>query len=275
MTNEVSEIRQRPSLKVERFQVEQLNDWATQVPTSKRRLFLLAAAVIITIFGFGGVWSATAKIGGAVFGSGRVIASGNNQIVDHLEGGILKEIDVVVGDTVKAGQVLAVLDTTSIKSQLVAAQKKHALLQVELARWRAASVGAGTFEVKRSNLAPMADDPRVREAIRSQGAELEASLNVLKKTKSMLDAKISAEGRDIASARAAIKGYDEQLSLISQQHQAFAELYSKGLIAQSRVLSLEQSTSQLTAQRTTAMLTIQKSNDNIDAYDQPEAADNF
>ena len=87
-----------PPAPPESFQLTALQSWSDKVKTSGRGLLVTAAVVLGLVFGLGGYWSATAKIGGAVIVGGRVIAEGRNWVVQHLEGGILKSLAVREGD---------------------------------------------------------------------------------------------------------------------------------------------------------------------------------
>lgn len=91
--------------------------WQDGVPTSTRKAVLLGAAIsAVFLLGFG-AWAATAPISGAVIASGVVQASGQNQIVDHLEGGIVSAIHVSEGQAVRKGDVLMTLDATLITAE--------------------------------------------------------------------------------------------------------------------------------------------------------------
>src|SRR4051794_36503139 len=65
--------------------------------------------IIIAVF-FGGIgsWAATAPLHGAVVGNAIVKVDGNRKSVQHLDGGIVKELRVKEGDNVNAGDVLIV-----------------------------------------------------------------------------------------------------------------------------------------------------------------------
>jgi len=62
--------------------------------------------VIILTFGVMGVWAAVAKIDKAVVAQGYVAVESNRKIVQHFEGGIVREIFVKEGDHVTKGEVL-------------------------------------------------------------------------------------------------------------------------------------------------------------------------
>src|SRR5207247_2555694 len=65
-----------------------------------------------------GLWAATAPLASAVVASGSFVATGQNKQVQHLEGGIIREILVKEGDVVEANQSLIRLDDTPVKSKL-------------------------------------------------------------------------------------------------------------------------------------------------------------
>jgi hypothetical protein len=65
-------------LKADGLNLSSLQTWSNSIPTSRRGLAMFACAVLISVVGIGGTWAATAKLGGALIGSGRVFAEGNN-----------------------------------------------------------------------------------------------------------------------------------------------------------------------------------------------------
>lgn len=80
-----------------------------------RRLGLIVLGLLIGVFG---IWGAFAPLSSAIAAMGKVSVASSNRIIQHLEGGIIKEILVKDGDSVKVGQPLIVLDTTQANAQL-------------------------------------------------------------------------------------------------------------------------------------------------------------
>src|SRR3954453_21828922 len=82
-------------------------------PSDSIRHVALAGWIIIAIF-FGGIgsWALTAPLNGAVVGNAIVKVDGNRKSVQHLDGGIVKEMQIKEGDKVNVGDVLIVLDET-------------------------------------------------------------------------------------------------------------------------------------------------------------------
>src|SRR6202790_5786900 len=85
---------------------------STKLPTVGGILILAVA-----MMGFG-VWGNMARIAGAVVASGVFVATGQNKIVQHLEGGVIREIYVHEGDVVSQGQILVEVDDTAARAEL-------------------------------------------------------------------------------------------------------------------------------------------------------------
>src|SRR5437868_14744788 len=82
-------------------------------PSDSIKHVALAGWIIIALF-FGGIgsWAATAPLNGAFVGNGIIKVEGNRKSVEHLDGGIVKDLRSKEGDEVYTGDVLTVLDET-------------------------------------------------------------------------------------------------------------------------------------------------------------------
>src|SRR5690606_37387613 len=80
--------------------------WYGEVPRSIRTHTIFGLALLGLSFGGFGVWAATAPLAAAVISQGSFVATGQNKIVQHFEGGIIKELMVNEGDQVTEGQPL-------------------------------------------------------------------------------------------------------------------------------------------------------------------------
>ena len=87
------------------------------------------------------LWSYFATLEEVTRGQGRVIASSKIQVIQNLEGGIVKEILVQTGDEVTQSQPLIKLDATRFKADLAAMQQNRAALEANIATLTAESQG--------------------------------------------------------------------------------------------------------------------------------------
>src|SRR3954453_16547816 len=88
-----------------------------KTPIPSWKVPAIAGYVVITAtFVILGGWSAVARLDSAITAQGVVSSETNRKTVQHLEGGIVREIDVREGQQVEAGQVLFRLDLPQPKA---------------------------------------------------------------------------------------------------------------------------------------------------------------
>lgn len=101
-----------------------------------RMLGIVILSVVLFV-----AWSAWFDIDQTVRAQGQLIPGGRTQVIQVVDGGVLSEIRVQEGDTVKSGQVLAVLEPDRAKASFDEAQAKHTALRVVLRRAQAEAAG--------------------------------------------------------------------------------------------------------------------------------------
>ncbi|MCP4588748.1 MAG: HlyD family type I secretion periplasmic adaptor subunit [Pseudoalteromonas sp.] len=90
--------------------------------------------IIFLMFGVFGVWSAFAPLDSAALAPGTITVKGNRKTVQHLEGGIVKQLYVKDGDIVKSGDPLVRLDDTQARAELQILKGQLYLVQAQEAR---------------------------------------------------------------------------------------------------------------------------------------------
>lgn len=86
------------------------------VPTDTKFDIRMGLLVITLTFGGFLLWGFGAELDAGAMATGEVVPSGRVRTVQHLEGGMIKEIKVRDGSRVKAGQELLLLDDKEIRS---------------------------------------------------------------------------------------------------------------------------------------------------------------
>ena len=84
-------------------------------------------------------WAALFEIDQSVRTQGQVIASARTKVIQTVDGGVLSELNVVEGQSVKAGEVLAVLEKTRAEAGFEESRDKAASLRIALVRANAES----------------------------------------------------------------------------------------------------------------------------------------
>lgn len=246
------------------FRLRDLQSWSVAVPTNNRRPMMIAVTVLMLVLGFGGLWAATAPLGGAVIVSGRVVAQGRNIAVQNLEGGILARMLATEGQKVTKGELLAEMDTTSVISQLQRVLVDRATAMIELARWRAERDNTD-FKPDLGELGKSADEARIRDAFDSQNAEFISGRQAFAQRLRALDGKIANEEEDLIYLASQRSQTASQITLIGNERSNLGTLQEKGLIANSRILSLDRELSKLEAEKSNVSATLEKSRNNISA----------
>ena len=73
--------------------------------------------IVVGMLGLAG-WAATAPLSGAIIAPGYVKVDMNRKVVQHQEGGMVKEVRVRDGEHVKRGQTLLVLEDLRVDAAL-------------------------------------------------------------------------------------------------------------------------------------------------------------
>lgn len=108
------------------------NDYQDEAQGSGKLILILAACVAVFI-----AWAAYFEIDQSIHTTGQVILSARTQLVQAADGGILKELKVKEGDTVKSGQLLAVLEKQRVQANLYETRSKIMSLKTALLRAKA------------------------------------------------------------------------------------------------------------------------------------------
>ncbi|NAS96058.1 MULTISPECIES: HlyD family type I secretion periplasmic adaptor subunit [Pseudomonas syringae group] len=114
-----------------------LDEHSDDMPTSDRGIRRIGVAIVLVTFGLFGTWAALAPLGNAVYGTGVVMVQSYRKTVQHLEGGIVKELLARDGDTVHKDDPLIVLDDSQLRSQFESTRNQLISTQAREARLRA------------------------------------------------------------------------------------------------------------------------------------------
>ena len=89
-----------------------------RLETSDKKPRTIGLIILLVTFGIFGTWAAFAPLESAAIAPGVVTVKGNRKTIQHLEGGIVREILVSNGEEVEAGEALIVLDKTQFGAEL-------------------------------------------------------------------------------------------------------------------------------------------------------------
>ena len=90
--------------------------------------------LLLTVLAAGYFWARETQLDLITRGEGRLVAEGQNKLVQAPDGGIIKEIFVKEGDTVERDQVLALINSTAAEGSLEEIIAKRNSLTAKLVR---------------------------------------------------------------------------------------------------------------------------------------------
>ena len=186
-----------------------------------------------------GTWAATAPLNGAVIGNAVVKVDGNRKSVQHLDGGIVKELRVKEGDKVNAGDILVVLDETQARAEYDVLSQQYMVLRATEARLLT-ELDRGSELVMPEDLKSR-QDSYLKSVWNGQISQFESRRASIEGQRSVIREKINQLGSQIVGAEAQVKAFTDQITSVHAEARDIAPLVERGLIARPRILQLERS----------------------------------
>ena len=199
------------------------------------------AGVLVVVLFFGGIgwWAASAPLAGAAIAPGVISPDGSRRVVQHLEGGIIREILVSDGSRVRAGDPLIVLEDVQARAGFDALEARFHTLAATQARLLAEQSAAASVSFPAWLIEATSNDPTALEAMVAQRALFDTRAKALEDRKDILRRRIEQLREEIAGLEAQIVADSRQIALIDEEIQDVEQLYRKGLERKSRLLALQ------------------------------------
>ena len=204
------------------------------------------AILIVAVFlgGFG-AWAALAPLSSAAIATGVVSPDGNRRTIQHLEGGIIREILVSEGDVVLLDDPVMVLeDVTSRAERDMRESRLHVFRTLE-ARLETELLDGNALVFPDDLIALGADDPVVARAIDDQRRQFQVRNGAMENRQQILEARVAQLQEEIAGREAQIVSQERQLELIEREIADVESLVSRGLERMPRLLSLQRTEAEI------------------------------
>ena len=196
-------------------------------PAPRTRWPVVFGSLVFLVFVVGfGVWSVMAPLAEAAIAPGVIKVEGNRRTVQHLEGGIVREILVRDGSKVEPGQVLMRLDDVQSDTTAETQRAQRWALMAQDARL-VAELGKPGDPIAFPLELLASTHPRARDAVSGQ-LELHGTRTVsLNSQLQVLRARIDQQQAAIRGAQGQIAATRNQLTLVRQE-----EAIRRGLVGQ-------------------------------------------
>jgi len=183
------------------------------------------------------LWAAIAEVDVIVRSVGQIIPAGKSQIVQHLEGGIVREILIKEGEVVAAGQPLMELSDVQTRSSLEQEQSRLDALRGREARLAAEVEGAEAIRFPAE-----LNDPNV---IRVETSAWEARRQRLAEEVQVLKAQSLQKKSELAEITSKQKNLLEELVLAQKKHRVIEDLHKNNAASELEVLDSQMRIQQL------------------------------
>lgn len=225
-----------------------LSEPDNDVEPSLRGTALAGLVTIVACFGGFAGWSLLADLDSAVIASGFAVVDSHRKTVQHLEGGILHELLVREGDIVRAGQPLAILDTTQADAQLGQLTSQLVAVEAKLARLRAEQQDLRTVEFP-GNLTDQHGVELVVEALETQRRLFLARWRAYDSSVGIIRKRIQQFREQIAASQSQSASVDTRLELMEEDLKNVTYLFERGYERRPRMLELRRNVQELQGQQ--------------------------
>jgi len=191
-------------------------------------LWILVLTVVVAVF-----WMDRTMIDEVVKGSGKIVPSDDIKSIQNLEGGIVKEIMVKEGDSVKKGQALLKIEDIFFSSSYQKNRLKYDELYAKLLRLRAEAFSKPFLVPKNMN-------QDLSELVKKEHNLYESNLEQLNKSMAVVRAQITQHKEKLSEMREHYQELKEEMELVQKQININKPLVKRKIVSEVNFLKLQQ-----------------------------------
>ncbi len=196
-----------------------------------RLAYFLSFFVLAFILSFI-TWSHYAILDEVTRGDGQVIPSSRTKVIQNLEGGIVSEILVDVGDIVEVGDVLLRIDNSTAESSYREEKTRYNNLRARVIRLEA--------EVSGNSLRfPVDLQEDAATAVRQETSQYNISREQLNAEISVLQSRAEQRRQEVEELRSRLSQLESQLAVVQREYGMTQPLVRQGLVPQLDLIRLE------------------------------------
>jgi adhesin transport system membrane fusion protein len=183
-------------------------------------------------------WASVSEVEEVTRGMGKVIPSSQIQVIQNLEGGILAETYVNIGDIVQKGQLLMRLDEKRFSAPYQEYRLKYLALTAKAARLTAETLGTDMVLPKEVEEENPQIAGRERQLFNSRRQELAATISILEE-------KAKQRQQEIAELKEKRVELNRTYRLLQREIELTEPLVDQGAVSEVEVLRLERDASSM------------------------------
>jgi HlyD family type I secretion membrane fusion protein len=218
---------------------------APAYPISCARTLACGWITIGILFGGFGTWASIAPLTSAAIAPGTVVVDSNRKSVQHLEGGVIREILVRDGDVVESGQVLLRLDGASVRAALASLQPMLTTNEAQKARLRAERDGLDEISFFQDLIAEAETNLATAQILAGQQRVFETRRNALQGEKALNANRLAQSRQRLSGLERQLAVKEREIALMAREFADQRTLMTKGYTTQRRVAAAERTVQQL------------------------------
>lgn len=230
--------------------------------TDWRSMVWRAVVVIVFTFGVLGGWSAVAHIDSAVVAEGAVAVETNRKTIQHLEGGIVRDILVRDGDVVQQGDTLIRLDPTRNEATDRGYREQLAIASAAQARMTAQRDMAAMIDFP-DEVTSLRDDPLIAHAMSDNQSQFDNRRQGLLRGSEVIEKQVAQAMDEIRQARVDQDTAQAQIESLNIELPNLRRLLERGLVTLPRVTTLERQLIQTNGQLENARISETKAQQKV------------
>ena len=213
---------------------------ADDAPPLRPAVPLIIGYLALTLLWLGPLyWGSTARISDSVVATGVLRPASGRQVIQHPQGGMIREILARDGDRVQAGDLLLRFDDTAPRRELVALKARLFELSLARARLEAEIAGEGSFAPPPLPANSLLDETRARSRIENHRRLLAAARNRL----TLLQRQVTVERvrmeKQLAGLERQLQARRTQLRIARDELERKRALERQGLAPRAELSRLE------------------------------------
>jgi len=205
---------------------------------SSRPAVLTGFGVLAFFFASIFVWLVYVPLRADIHVPGEVVFKTKRQTVQHLEGGIVKQILVHDGDVVQAGQPLIRLESSQVQPLVNMLDQQSREEAAYLARVEAESKDLGSIRFPRS-LTAHAHEPEVAKVMQTEERLFSARRVAFQNQEQLLQSQIAQAKESAKGTQERLVAKKREIALIKEQLETNQALQKQGYVTNTVVLDLE------------------------------------
>lgn len=225
---------------IENFKKRSNKQDAEQTDTAQENWHAARIGMWALALGIGAfvLWAAWAPLDEGVPAAGMIALDTKRKSVQHLSGGIVKEVLVREGDLVQEGQLLMRVDEAVARAIYQTIRHKYLGLLAMQGRLQAEQKGLSKV-VFHEDVMQAATDPQILEIIKTQEQLFQSRKNALQADLQSIQESMEGQKQLVQSYNNTLESRQSQRALLQEEVSNTRPLVEEGYVARNRLMELE------------------------------------